>query len=91
MYLLLGFPIQQFYCQKQPLFVNFSIPHCGTFFSSQCPIFLVNMRFCRNAPNSSRNKNKKLHNPCLHEESFSALQNSVVPHWHTKKKFFHQF
>jgi hypothetical protein len=48
--------------------VNFSILHCGNFFSPQCSTPLVGMRLCRHVPNSPRDKNKMMHHPCLLEK-----------------------
>jgi hypothetical protein len=71
--------------------MNFNIPYYGKYLFFQYSTPLVGMRFCRHVLNSSRNKNKMLHNPyLLGKVFFFGLQNSIVPHWHTKKELFHQ-
>jgi hypothetical protein len=53
---LLGFQYNNFgdvfsIVKKQPLLVNFSIPHCGKYFFPQRSTFLMGMRLCRHVPN----------------------------------------
>jgi hypothetical protein len=49
----------------------------------------MDMRFCRHIPNSPRDKNKMLHNPCLLEKVvfWACLQNSTIPFGVGKKTF----
>jgi hypothetical protein len=75
--------------KKWPLFVNFSISYCRKYFFSQCSTSLVGMRFCRHVPNSPRDKNKMLYNPCLLEEVDSlAFKILLSPIGIGKKNFF---
>jgi hypothetical protein len=74
MFLPFGFSIQQFfvclfYCQKKTAFVSeFQHTPFWKIIFSQCSTPPMGMRFCRHIPNSSRDKNKMLHNPCLLEK-----------------------
>jgi hypothetical protein len=43
--------------KNRRLLVNFSVPHIGKYFFSQCSTPLVGMRFCRHIPNSPRDNN----------------------------------
>jgi hypothetical protein len=54
-----------FIVKKWPLYVNFSIPLCEKYFFWQPSTTLVNMRFCKHGPNSTRNKIMKSSKPYL--------------------------
>jgi hypothetical protein len=67
MYLPFGFLICLFIVKKLPLYVNFSIFPCGILFFSPSSTLFVGVRFCRHAPNSTKNKIMKSGNPYLHK------------------------
>jgi hypothetical protein len=94
MFLSFGFSIQEFficyfYCQKWPLYVNFSIPLCAKWCFFQGSISLMDMRFCWHVPNSPRNKNLKSFNPCLfYKMVFLASKTLLYPLSTGEKLFF---
>jgi hypothetical protein len=48
----------------------------------------MGMRFCRHVPNSSRDKNKMLHNPCLLEKVVFWAFKTLLSSFSTGKKTF---
>jgi hypothetical protein len=72
--------------------VNFSITLCGKFFFWQPSTTLVNMRFCRHVPNSTRNKNVKSGKPCLRPKMvFLAPETLLYLFGTVEKNFFFDF
>jgi hypothetical protein len=72
--------------------MNFNIPYYGKYLFFQYSTPLVGMRFCRHVLNSSRNKNKMLHNPyLLGKVFFLASKTLLSPIGTLKKNFFINF
>ena len=97
MFPLFRFSIQEFfiyyfYRQKWPLYMNFSIPHCGNLLFSQGSTPCVSMRFCGHLPNSPKNKNLKRHISYLLEKVvFLDSKRLLSPSGRGKKNFFFNF
>jgi hypothetical protein len=78
--------------KKWPLLVNFNIFHCGKFIFSQCSRLLLDMRLCRQVPDSPRDKNKMMHHPCLFGKVvFLASKTMLSPIGTKEKNFFINF
>jgi hypothetical protein len=60
-----------FHCQKTAFVCEFKNTPLWKIVFSQCSTLPMGMRFYRHIPNSPRDKNKMLHNPCLLEKVVS--------------------
>jgi hypothetical protein len=81
-----------FIIKKRPLYMNFSIPHCGNWWFSQGSTPCVSMRFCGHLPNSPKNKNPKRHISYLLEKVvFLDPKRLLSPSGRGKKKNFFNF
>ena len=81
-----------FIVKKRPLYVNFSIPPCGSWWYSQGSTPLMGMIFCGHVPNSPRNKNLKRHIlNLLKKVVFLNPKRLLSPFCWGKKSFFFNF
>jgi hypothetical protein len=86
-----------FIVEKQPMYVNFSIPLkifvnfskvCGKYFFSQCSTPLVDVRFCTHVRNSTRNKNVKSSKPYLSPKMVFLAPETLYFSGTVEKNFF---
>jgi hypothetical protein len=87
-----GIFICYFYCQKGPLYVNFSLPPCGNWWYFQSSTPHVGMGFCGHVHNSPRNKNlKRLILNLLENLVFLDPKRLMSPFGKGQKKHFFNF